>query len=83
MNKPQEIKEAVKIIEEYFQTTRYTIMEEGFYKYNLLDKVSMDVLLHLGMKLVKNPAKTFLEYPDKEITDSKVEAVILLYGEKE
>ena len=34
------------------------------------------------MKLVKNPAKTFPEYPDKEITNSKVEAVILLYGEK-
>lgn len=83
MNSPQEIKEAVKIIEEYFQTTGYTIMEEGFYKYNVLDKVSMDVLLHLGMKLVKNQAKTFLEYPDKEITDSKVEAVILLYGQKE
>ena len=83
MNKPQEIKEAVEIIEEYFQTTGHTIMEDDFYKYNLLDKVSMDILLHLGMKLVKNPAKTFLEYPDKEITDSKVEAVILLYGQKE
>lgn len=83
MNKPQEIKESVEIIEEYFQTTGHTIMEDGFYKYNLLDKVSMDVLLNLGMKLVKNPAKTFLEYPDKEITSSKVEAVILLYGQKE
>lgn len=83
MNTPKEIKKAVEIIEEYFQTTGHTMMEEGFYKYNLLNKVSMDVLLHLGMKLVKNPAKTFLEYPDKEITDSKVEAIILLYGEKE
>ena len=82
MNKPSEIKEAVNFIEDYFKSS-HTMMDKEVFEKNLLDKVSLDVLLQLGMRLVKQPARTFLEYPDKEITESRIDTVILLYGEKE
>lgn len=82
MDKPNEIREAAKWLQEYWDSGHSIVLDDVYTK-ELLNKVSIETILQLGFRLVKQPARTFLEYPDKEITESRIDTVILLYGEKE
>ena len=58
-----------------------TIVPEEVYEKELLPHVTLSVLLNLGMKKVKSPTRTFLEYPQREITEEKIEKIISRFKE--
>lgn len=82
MDKPNEIREAAKWLQEYWDSGHSIVLDDVYTK-ELLNKVSIETILQLGFKLVKQPARKFLEYPDHGITHERVEAVVVLCGEKE
>lgn len=80
MNTSAEIRSAAVWLNQYWDEGN-TIVPEEVYKKELLPYVTLSVLLNLGMKEVKSPTKTFLEYPQREITEEKIEKIIRRFKE--
>ena len=82
MDTPRQIRECAKWLQEYWDSGHEIITEEVYTKEPLCN-ISMDVFLQLGFKHVKQPVRKFYEYPDHGLTPERVEAVVVLCGEKD
>lgn len=80
MNTSAEIRSAAVWLNQYWDEGN-TIVPEEVYEKELLPHVTLSVLLNLGMKMVKSPTRTFLEYPQREITEEKIEKIIRRFRE--
>lgn len=80
MNTSADIRSAAVWLNQYWDEGN-TIVPEEVYEKELLPRVTLSVLLNLGMKMVKSPTRTFLEYPQREITEEKIEKIIRRFKE--
>lgn len=80
MNTSADIRSAAVWLNQYWDEGN-TIVPEEVYEKELLSHVTLSVLLNLGMKMVKSPTRTFLEYPQREITEEKIEKIIRRFRE--
>lgn len=80
MNTSADIRSAAVWLNQYWDEGN-TIVPEEVYEKELLPNVTLSVLLNLGMKMVKSPTRTFLEYPQREITEEKIEKIIRRFKE--
>ena len=81
MNTVKEINECVQWLKDYYAKGNDTINEEIYTK-ELLPKVNLDALLFLGMRHVKGPTKTFLEYSRNSLTQENVEKTLRMFGKE-
>lgn len=80
MNTSAEIRNAAVWLNQYWDQGN-TIVPEDVYEKELLNQVTLSVLLNLGMKKVKSPTRTFLEYPQREITEEKIDKIVARFKE--